>query len=298
MRTSIGYKIVRLVLKLKGEKKSWSIDPVDYKKKRKLNITKPSRWLVNGAKLTSSIILDSKVTVILPKKKKPSRLLIYVHGGAFIYGPFREHWVALGKISKQTESEAWLVDYPKAPEHRITSITENIYQVYKSAEEKYEPSQIILIGDSAGGNLILTLAQRLVKEGKPLPNRLIAMSPVIDASLSNPKILKVDPIDPVLSRLGIRSAKIMCAGDLDLKDPLISPIYGDVSGLPPIHVFLATNDVLAPDLELFVDKVKQANGDIEMIVGHGMPHVWPIFPVMPEAKSALKQIISIINTSV
>ncbi len=292
---SFGYFLVKLVLKVKGEKRSWSQDPIDYQKKRKQNVSTPNTWVLLGGAFTHIKVAKSKVTEITPKKLHSDFLLLYCHGGAFVYGPTRENWSMLAKVAKKSGARAWMIDYPKAPENTIDVITENVYQVYLEAIKQYDPSKIILIGDSAGGSLILTLAQRLVKEQKKLPNRMIPITPVIDASVTNPKIPSIDLIDPILSRNGVRSANKMCVGKLSLKDPLISPLFGNLKNLPPIHLFMATDDILTPDQEIFVDKVMQADGEIQVIIGKNLPHVWPILPIMPEAKSGIQKIVSIIN---
>lgn len=295
---SIGYSLVKLVLKLKGEKQSWSQDPIDYHKKRKQDVHIPNRKLLLGSAFETKEICNSSVTSIVPRYTRTDFLLLYCHGGAFIYGPTRENWIAIAKIAKKTRSHAWMVDYPKAPENTIKTVTESIYQVYLEAIKVYNPSKIILIGDSVGGNLIMTLTQRLLKEEHKLPNRLIAITPVMDASLTNPKIKEIDLIDPILSVKGVKSAKKMSAGQSSLKDQMISPIYGDFNNFPPIHLFMATNDICTPDQEVLIDKIKEEQGVIEVIEGKGMPHIWPILPILSEAKIAIKNIVSIINSAI
>ncbi|GAA4271517.1 alpha/beta hydrolase [Aquimarina gracilis] len=290
---SFGYFLVKLVLKLKGEKQSWSEDPINYKKKRKQNIRVPNRWLLQGCTFDQKDIGKNRVTQIIPKNEQGSGLLIYCHGGAFVYGPTRENWVALAKIAKQSRTRAWMIDYPKAPENTIDTITQSVYQAYQEATKTYNPSNIGLMGDSAGGSLILTLTQRLVKEAKELPKQLIPITPIVDASVSNPKIKEIDKIDPILSLKGVLSANKMCVGDLSLEDPLISPLYGDIDKLPPIYLFMATDDILTPDQELFIEKIRKVNGNIEVITGKGLPHVWPILPIMKEAKEAIRRIVTI-----
>ncbi len=292
---SFGYLLVKLVLKIKGEKQSWSQNPIDYQKKRKQNIHTPNKWLLYGCSFKSTKIGKNKITNITPKNLHSDFLILYCHGGAFVYGPTKENWKMLAKVARKSGSKVWMIDYPKAPENTIETITENVYQVYQEAVKVSKPSKIILMGDSAGGSLILTLAQRLVKEQKELPNRLIPITPVVDASVSNPKIEEIDKIDPILSINGVLSANKMCVGALSLKDPLISPIYGDLKNLPPIHLFMATDDILTPDQEIFVDKIKQNDGDIDVILGEGLPHVWPILPIMTEAKAGIDEIVAIIN---
>ncbi|WP_025740499.1 alpha/beta hydrolase [Aquimarina pacifica] len=294
---SVGYLLVKLVLKLKGEKRSWQQDPTDYIKKRKQDIHKPSSWLLKGNSFITKEIGGSLVTKITPKNRSTStHVLLYCHGGAFVYGPTRENWVAVSKIVKHARINVWMIDYPKAPENTIEAITKSVYAVYNEAIKTYTPANTILMGDSAGGNLIVTLAQRLSQEKKLLPNRLIVITPIVDASVSNPKIKEVDLIDPILSHRGVLSTNKMCAGQMSLTDPLISPLYGNVENMPPIHLFMATNDILTPDQELFAEKLKHVHNDLEVIIGEDMPHVWPILPIMSEAKKGMQKIISIIKS--
>ncbi|WP_299253042.1 alpha/beta hydrolase [uncultured Aquimarina sp.] len=295
---SFGYSIVKLVLKLKGVKKSWSEDPIDYVKKRRENVSHPSNKLLLGNSFVTKTILDTKVTEITPVKPANDYLLFYCHGGAFVYGPTENNWESLARIVKYTNTRAWMIDYPKAPENNIEKIAQNICEAYYKALEKFKPSKIIFIGDSVGGNLLTSLTQGLIRDNKQLPNRLVLVTPMMDASLTNHRIHEIDSIDPILSYKGVHSAKKMCAGNFSLKDPIISPLYGSFKDFPPIHIFVATNDILMPDQEVFIEKVKEEGGSIEVVVGEGMPHIWPLLPFFKEAKMAMEKIISIINDAV
>jgi len=295
---SLGYSLVKLVLKIRGEKKSWSQNPIDYLKKRKEDIHVPSKRLLKGNTFQTKTVLETKVTEIIPITPANEFLLLYCPGGAFIYGPTENNWGSIAKIVKQTKTNAWMVDYPKAPENKIDVITKNIYAVYNEALKTYHPSKIIFIGDSVGGNLLVSLTQRLIREQKELPNRLILITPMLDASVSNPKIKDIEHIDPIMSYNGVYSAKKMCAGNFSLKDPMISPIYGSLKNLPPIHIFMATHDILTPDQEVFIDKIKEEGSSIEVIVGEGMPHIWPLLPVFKEGADARKRISIIINAAI
>ncbi|MFD2562287.1 alpha/beta hydrolase fold domain-containing protein [Aquimarina rubra] len=295
---SLGYSLVKLALKIKGEKKSWSIDPIDYVKKRKEDVKLPNSKILLGNSFHTRAILDNKVTEITPIKPSNEYLLFYCHGGAFIYGPTKNNWKSIARIVKHTNTRAWMIDYPKAPENNIEKITQNICEAYHKALEEYEASKIIFIGDSVGGNLLTSLTQGLIQDDKELPNRLVLVTPMVDASLTNPRIGEIDPVDPILSYKGVHSAKKMCAGDFSLKDPIISPLYGSFKDFPPIHIFMATNDILMPDQEIFIEKVKKEGGEIEVIIGEGMPHIWPFLPFFKEGAIAMKKIISIINKAV
>lgn len=292
---SFSYYIVTTVLRLKGLKKIFSQDPLPYEKLRKEDIHKPSKRILKGNSSTPFKVLETVVTSIVPQNKKnDSFLLLYCPGGAFVSGPNLLSWDSVSKLVKQTGITAWLLDYPKAPEAKMVETCKNIDAVYAKALENYAASNIILMGDSAGGNLILTLTQRLIAQQLPLPKRLIAISPAFDGSLTNPEIDVVDPSDCMLSKKGILSAKKMCKGDLDSKDPMLSPLYGSFKGFPPVDLFMAEYDVLYPDQKLGRNKMQAEGVDLTVVVGEKMPHIWPLLPVMKEAVKALNQIRDIL----
>lgn len=292
----ISYHLTMLVLKLKGVKRTFSESPIDVKKLRKEDVHVPSPGLLKGNLTSVFKVQQTRITAISPAQPQAADFLIlYCPGGAFVYGPTELNWHMISHVVKKTRTKAWLVDYPKAPETKIEEITANINGVYAEALKHYNPANIILMGDSVGGNLMISLLQRLIKAGEALPARLIAISPVMDASLSNPEIDRIDQLDPLLSKPGALSAKKMCAGNLPLTDPLISPLYGSFKDFPPTHLFIAGHDIMMPDQELAVRKMEEEKVQIEVIKGESMPHIWPLLPVMKEAKSALAKIEEIIR---
>lgn len=294
MKQSFTYYIILLVFKLKGIKKNFSEDPIDVKKIRKGDIRHPDKTFFRKNHLNTFKIADTLITEVeLAVDSK--NLLIFIHGGAFISGPAQHHWDAVNKIVKRTNCRVWMCDYPKAPETKIEQISANIDHVYKAALAIYLPNQISLIGDSAGGTLVTGLIQRLIKNNFRLPQKIILVSPVFDGSMSNPQIDLVEDSDPMLSKIGVLSAKRMCVINNDLKNILISPLYGSFEKFPKTFLFLAENDITYPDQMLVVKKLKKAKIDVEVIIGENMPHIWPLLPVMKEAKKSLDQIVEILN---
>ncbi|MGG6231507.1 alpha/beta hydrolase fold domain-containing protein [Tenacibaculum sp. SDUM215027] len=294
MKQSLTYYITLLVIKLKGVKKSFSKVPIDFKKIRKEDVHYPKGKFFKQNQLRSFKVSDSLITEI-GVNKKFDNLLIFIHGGAFISGPAQHHWDTLKEIAKQTNYKIWMCNYPKAPKNKITKISENIDLIYKTALESYPSNKISFIGDSAGGTLVTSLIQRLIKRNIELPNKIILVSPVMDASMSNIEIEKVDHIDPMLSKNGVLSAKKMCAENNDLKNAMISPLYGSFKNFPQTILFLAENDITYPDQKLAIKKFTEAKVNLEIIEGKNMPHIWPFLPVMKEAKKALRKIIKVLN---
>jgi acetyl esterase/lipase len=295
MKQSLSYHITLLIIRLKGLKKDFSKDPIDFKKIRREDIHYPKYKFFRKNKTRNFKISNTLITEL--KQNEPSKkLILFIHGGAFISGPAKHHWDTIKEISKHTNHKIWMCDYPKAPENKILEISQNIDLVYNTALKEYESQQITLIGDSVGGTLITSLIQRLVQKKIALPLKIILVSPVMDATMSNPKIDEIDKTDPMLSKIGVLSAKKMCAAHTDLNDLMISPINGSFNKFPNTILFLAKNDITYPDQELAVQKLIKANIDIEVFEGEKMPHIWPFLPVMKEAKIALREIINRINS--
>lgn len=294
MKQSLTYYITIFILKLKGLKRDFSKDPIDVEKIRKEDIYHPKTKFFKKANVSRFKISNSTITEI-NQEASSDQLLLFIHGGAFISGPSKIHWDAVQAFHKQTNHNIWMCDYPKAPENKIWEMSKNIDAIYDKALESYAPKNIILIGDSVGATLITALTQRLVLNNINLPNKIILLSPVMDSSMTNPDIDKIDKIDPMLSKAGILSAKKMCAENGDLMDPMISPLYGRFDHFPTTILFASQHDIMYSDELLAIEKLKNNNVDLELIDGENMPHIWPYLPVMKEAKMALNQIIERIN---
>jgi acetyl esterase/lipase len=291
MKQSLTYYITLSILRLKGIKKDFSMDPIDFRKIRKEDVKHPKGEILKQNQVRTFQISSTLITEI-KQHNSSGELLIFIHGGAFISGPAKHHWDTLHEIIKHTNHTGWMCDYPKAPEHKITEISNNIDLVYNAALKTYPSKQITLIGDSAGGTLISALTQRLIREEIELPKQIILVSPVMNATMSNPQIERIDPVDPMLSRAGVLSAKRMCANNGDIEHPMISPINSRFDGFPRTILFIAENDITYPDQLLFIQKLKEAKVDVQTFIGSNMPHIWPFLPVMKEAKAALREIIN------
>lgn len=294
MKQSLSYYLTMWIIKLKGLKKVFSQDPINVMKLRKADVHQPKGKFFKQRQLRTFNIADSFITEI-DCHANSEKLLIFIPGGAFISGPSQHHWDTAKEIAKQTDYKIWMCDYPKAPEQQITQISANINAIYRVALTSYKPHEISFIGDSAGGTLIMSLMQRLIENQIKLPQKIILVSPVMDASMSNPEIEKMEVRDPMLSKIGVLSAKKMCAGANELKNVMISPIYSSFNNFPPTVLCLAENDITYPDQKLAVAKLMAANITLEIIEGKNMPHIWPLLPVMKEAKLALNEIIKILN---
>lgn len=290
--STLLYKLTILLIRILGIKRNFSEDPINYEKIRKDDEKEPKnlsskKFIINEIRIKQSLI-----TEIVPKERtKRSSHILFIPGGAFISGPTKHHWDFIKRIVSKTQLSLWLIDYPKAPEKNINQINENINAVYELALEKKSEQKLILIGDSVGANLIMSLTQRLIEEKTPLPYQLILMTPVFDSSMSNKAITMLDNKDPMLSKLGVLSAKKLCARGIELKDPRISPLYGSFKNFPRTMLFLGGRDIMFADGLLGMHKMKEAGVELEVIIENRMPHIYPLLPLMTESKNAMQKIV-------
>jgi acetyl esterase/lipase len=292
MDKSFSYYLTIFVIKLKGIKKIFSQSPINYFKLRKEDVYIPKSRYFKTNKISTFSILKTKITQI-NNSAESDKLLIYIHGGAFVFGPSQHHWDTIQRLSKKTKYNIWMCNYPKAPENKIDEISINVDQIYQKALLLFKSENIILMGDSAGGTLTIALTQRLIKTNESLPFKLILISPVLDASIKNQEIDVLDKKDVMLSKIGVLSAMNMCSESLN--DERISPLNGEFKFFPKTYLYIAENDITFPDQIIFASKLNEEKIDNVIQIGKEMPHIWPLLPVMKESKKALNQIINNIN---
>ncbi len=293
---SISFYILRLIIKWKGVKKLFSETPIDYQTLRKGNIHSPSTKNVLGLNFKVLTIENILVTEIVPNQTKSDNLILYCPGGSFVSGPNDFNWKSIAHIVKETGVVGYMIDYPKAPEHQIEEINTVVDVVYNHFAKIHHAKNIILLGGSVGGTLMTLLVQRLIKKQFSLPKQLILITPVMDCSMTNLLIKSIEEKDIMNSKKGIVSAHQMCAGNIDLRSTVISPLYGEVRDFVPTLIFIAENDIQRPDAELFCAKLIKQNINLEVEFGKDMPHIYPLLPIS-EGKSALFKIINSIKSN-
>lgn len=221
------------------------------------------------------------------------KVILYFHGGAWLFGWNNTHRKLLGYIAKASGKRAMAVDYRLAPEDPFPAALDDCLAAYYYLLEcGISPDQVILAGDSAGGNLVITTMLALRAAGKPLPRTGVCISPVTDLasnSMSSGMNLNKDAI--LSAGLSSKFAELLpgaYSGGHDLRDPLISPIFADLRGLPPFLVQAGEDEILLSSITAFVNKARQAGVQVTYEVWPAMWHVWHIFtPYLPEAKYAV-----------
>lgn len=231
----------------------------------------------------------------LPQNGVQEQVIFYLHGGAYWGQPVGAHFRTLARLGRKTRARIVMPVYPKAPAYKAQDAYEMILDryLYLLKTKKIEAQNITFAGDSAGGGFVIGLLNRLKEHGYPLPRQVIALSPWLDITTSNEQIPAFEEVDPMLDRRIADMGRIF-AGTMAVDDPLISPIHGDYSEMPPITIFIGTHDILYPDVEEFRKKAEAKGWSVTVYKYQKMIHVFPVFST-PEAADALAEIARIIR---
>ena len=226
--------------------------------------------------------------VLQPKEKYSDFVIFYIHGHDFWSDPSKVHFRFYRKLADTLGATLILPVYPKAPSYHVADVHGMLLDRYEYLfkDKGIDPQNIIFAGDAAGGGLALSLMQRLKYQALPMPGHAVLISPWLDITNSNPDMQTVQGTDPLLNvdKLAFRAKEY--AGEVDLESPVVSPIYGDLKGLPPITVITGTHDILSVD-SMNLEKIAEAQElDICVFTFVNQLHFFVGLPI-PEAKEAL-----------
>jgi epsilon-lactone hydrolase len=258
-------------------------------------VAEPSWSLRRHLRIEKRICHGWPVFVLDPRAGRSDHRVLYLHGGAYVHGPFGAHWRIISRLIQRTRAQVTVPLYPLAPRHTWRDALRLLEQVYAEMATQQNTANITFTGDSAGGGLALAFAQVLREKAQPLPGKLVLLSPWLDVTFSDPKQLELAGIDRMLATPGPRWAGRVWAGDLPPEDPRVSPLFGSLSGLPPIALFTGTADLLNSDARRLKTKAKSEGATLEFHEYEGLFHVWMAAPI-PEAKKALDEIAAFIRT--
>ena len=210
--------------------------------------------------------------------------ILYIHGGAYIGEINYQHLLYCWRLSRKLDSYVLLPVYPLAPLHKVKETIELIIPLYKNLIGR---NNLTLMGDSAGGGFVLSFCQHLKTLKLSQPDKIITFSPWVDISMSNPPY--DNESDPILGEVGLKEMGKSWAGELDINDYRVSPLYGDNKGLPRNLIFAGTNEIFYRDIQQYVDNLKKDGVEVKFIIGEDLFHIYPLFP-SSEARKAFKEI--------
>jgi monoterpene epsilon-lactone hydrolase len=219
---------------------------------------------------------------------RPDRVVLYLHGGAFVAETPNFHAAMLARICREARARGLMPSYRLAPEHRFPAALDDCMAAYRwLLDQGIAAARIVVAGDSAGGNLTLALLLRARDEGLALPAGAVALSPVADFTFSGDSMQRNDGVDHMFSADMMASLVPVYLTQPDLRThPHVSPVFGDYVGIPPLLLVVGSTELLLDDSV----RVAQHCPSAQLLVWDGMPHVFPGFAFLPEARAATQRI--------
>lgn len=215
-------------------------------------------------------------------------LVLYLHGGAYVCGIAPPHWQFLTTLA-QGGAVIEVPLYGLAPQHDVRDAFELLDALWAQVGQRHPGRPVTLMGDSAGGGLALALAMHLRDTGQALPRELVLLAPWADVTCSDPAVDERRQDDPMLARAGALLAGEVWANGADPCDPRLSPLYGEMAGLPPTDIYQGTRDMLRPQVEALAERMRVAGVAVDLTLCPGGLHVYPIFDA-PESNAATARI--------
>ena len=232
-------------------------------------------------------------TWFVPPDARPAGgVVLHLHGGAFVMGSSATVAPVAAPLARAVGMPVFAPDYRLAPEHPFPAAVEDTVAAYRwLLETGADPRTVVISGDSAGGGLAVAGVIALRDRGLPRPAAVVCLSPWVDLTLTAPSIDARAELDPQVGRDFLQdSARHYLAGH-DPRDPLASPVFADLSGLPPLLIHVGGDEALLDDAHRLEQAAGAAGVDVTLECWEGMLHVWHCFgPRLPEAGAALTAI--------
>ena len=226
--------------------------------------------------------------VATPTREPPDRHVLYLHGGGYSVGSPKSH-VAMGaRLAKRAAATVTLIDYRLAPEHPYPAAIDDCVAAYRALLASTDPALVTVAGDSAGGGAALATLCALRDAGDPLPGCSYLLSPWTDLTASGDSVRSKADVDPMIRADLITPMAEMYAADTPLDHPGVSPLFADLTGLPPMLIQTGVDEVLLSDSTRLADRARAAGVEVVLDLADDMWHVYPMFAgLVPEATEAL-----------
>jgi acetyl esterase/lipase len=226
----------------------------------------------------------------------PRCAVVYLHGGGFVMGSPASYRNRAMRLSYRCGAEVFVPDYRLAPEHPFPAALDDALAAWQYVKALRPERPILVAGDSAGGGLALSLILRLRQLGHARPDGAILLSPWTDLSASGASMDENHRKDLWLSRDHIHNWARHYTCGCDERDPLVSPVFADLSELPPLLVLAGEHEVLLDDARRVVEGARRAGTDAELLVGTGMQHDWPLtLPWLDESRHAWRAMVRFVD---
>lgn len=247
--------------------------------------------LLPGIEVQAETLGEVPCLWVREKQSHAEYVILYIHGGGLTEGSAVTTREFGSRLTKVLQIPVLIADYRLAPENPFPAAVEDVKAVYKHLrKDRYRPEQIILGGDSSGGGLAISSLIALRDEAEDLPACMFLISAVVDLLFSGESMKTRADIDPFTSIEALKYCAALYAQGADLRAPPISPLYADLSGLPPTLIQVGDHEILLSDSTRLADKMNQSGSHATLKIWDGMWHVWHYYADLPEAQQAMEEI--------
>ena len=258
---------------------------------RRLIETRRRRRLPLGCTIEPVDAYSFRGEWINARQSSDARTVLYLPGGGFVLPASTQVPALVARIGRRALARGLLVHYRLAPEHPFPAGLEDCLAAYRYLIDiGTDPKSIVIAGDSAGGGLALSTLLALRDDGDPLPAAAVLMSPFTDFTFGGESRLANDRHDPILSHGGMDRMNPIYLRDTAPDHPLVSPVYADFRGLPPILAQVGSTEILLDDTRRVARRARAQAVDFEVEVWDQAPHVWQLWYFLPEAQKAVMRI--------
>ena len=238
-------------------------------------------------------VAGMKVWSVQPRRSRPTARVVYVHGGGYVHPLTADYWRLVRRLAT-VPAEVLVPAYPLAPDATIDDVLPRLVELTIEAQSTALGLPTVIMGDSAGGALVLAMAERLRDlGGSPLAG-VVGLSPWLDATLDEEAVADLEAADPMLAESGLRAAGRWWAGVRPVADPLVSPVHSNAGGLPPIDIYIGMHDILRPAVTDFADHMDEADTPLHVHEVTAMFHVW-MTRMLPEAARTRRELIRLVR---
>ncbi|HEX2347639.1 MAG TPA: alpha/beta hydrolase [Ktedonobacterales bacterium] len=262
-------------------------------------ISQVARRQRRGVAITPVVAGDSPAAWLTPAGVRSDAVVYYLHGGGYTFGSMTTYRDLLERLTRQTRTRALWLDYRLAPECPFPAAVEDALSGYRwLLEQGVRPERIVVAGESAGGGLALATLLAARDAGLPLPAGAALASPWTDLTGGSATAVTRADVDPMLVGAHIAEGGRRYLAGADPHNPLASPLFADLRGLPPLLIHVGDCEVLLDDSRKLAERARQAGVAVTLRIWDGMFHAFPLFTFLPEACEAVDEMAEFITTRV
>lgn len=281
--------------------KSWysSENPPDYAARRADELRRTRNIPVpKCVKIEKGSCGGVPVEYVSTAQNPTDRIILYIHGGGFVGGSTESRRMFTTYIASRMRYNTAAVDYRLAPEFPFPAAPQDCLAVYRQLVRRFAPDRIILLGESAGGNLVLSLLLQIKEARLPMPAAAVCLSPCVQYDHVLASYTENAASEAMVTNLAEEVADVyVCSHEkARLCNPLAAPYYGDFTNCPPICLWASESEILRDDSVILYEKLKKAGHPCRLYLRRGMIHTWMIMPFFSEAKKDLETIRQYIDS--